>query len=324
MKIIIPVAGVGTRLQPHTLTTPKPLLEITNKPVLDYILEPLLELDPEEFIFVVGHKGQMIIDYVKEKFSVKSSFVPQTELLGLGFAVRLALEQITNENTMIILGDTIVECDFHKLVESGDYVLGVREVDDPHRFGIAELKDGFVSGLEEKPKNPKSNLALIGLYYFKESDALKESLINLISSGKTTSGEIQLTDALQNMISQGTKFVSHNVQGWYDCGKKETMLSTNSHILSQNYQHIDIDSSNITPPVIISPSAKIINSTLGPNVSIGDDTIISNSKISNSIIGNNVLMNNSELKDSIIGNLSKIEGVKDVINVGERTEINNT
>lgn len=321
MKIIIPVAGIGTRLQPHTLTTPKPLLEIANKPVLDYVMEPLLDLDPEEFIFVIGHKGQMIADYVKEKYSVKSSFVPQTELLGLGFAVRLALEQITNEEIMIILGDTIVECDYPKLVDSGDYVLGVREVDDPHRFGIAELKDGFVSGLEEKPINPKSNLALIGLYYFKKSDSLKESLISLINSGKTTSGEIQLTDALQNMISQGTRFVSHNVQGWYDCGKKETMLSTNSHILSRSYQHIDIDGSSITPPVIISPSAKIKNSALGPNVSIGDDTNISNSNISNSIVGHNVEIKNSELTDSIVGNWSRIDGVKKVINVGEKTEI---
>ena len=321
MKIIIPVAGVGTRLQPHTLTTPKPLLEIANKPVLDHILEPLLELDPEEFIFVIGHKGQMIIDYVREKYSVKSSFVPQTELLGLGFAVRLAMEQITNEKTMIILGDTVVECDFPRLVKSGDYVLGVREVDDPHRFGIAEIKDGFVAGLEEKPKNPKSNLALIGLYYFKESDSLKESLISLINSGKTTSGEIQLTDALQSMIAQGTKFVPHNVQGWYDCGKKETMLSTNCHVLSKNSQHIDIDGSNIIPPVLISPSAKITNSTLGPNVSIGDDAKVIDSKISNSIIGHNVEIKNSELTDSIVGNWSKIDGVKKAINVGEKTEI---
>ena len=321
MKIIIPVAGIGTRLQPHTLTTPKPLLEIANKPVLDYVMEPLLELEPEEFIFVIGHKGQMIIDYVKGKYSVKSSFVPQSELLGLGFAIRLAMEQITNETTMIILGDTIVECDYPKLVDSGDYVLGVREVDDPHRFGIAELKDGFVSGLEEKPENPKSNLALIGLYYFKESAFLKESLISLISSGKTTSGEIQLTDALQNMITQGTKFVSHNVQGWYDCGKKETMLSTNCHVLGKKSQPVEISGSNIIPPIMISPSAKITNSTVGPNVSVGDNTVILQSKISNSIVGHNVEIKNSELKDSIVGNWSRIDGVKKVINVGEKTEI---
>ncbi len=324
MKIIIPVAGAGTRLQPHTLTTPKPLLEIANKPVLDYVIEPLQKLEPEEFIFVIGHKGEMIIDYVRNKYSVKTSFVPQSKLLGLGYAVHLALEQVTNEPTMIILGDTIVECDFHQVIEKGNNVLGVREVDDPHRFGIAEIKDGFVAGLEEKPENPKSNLALIGLYYFKDSAFLKDSLKNLINSGKTTSGEIQLTDALQNMISQGTKFVSHNVQGWYDCGKKETMLNTSCHILSKNSHSVDISGTNIIPPVHISPSAQITNSTIGPCVSVGNDTIVMDSKISNSIIGHHAAIKDSELKDSMVGNWSKINGVKKVVNVGEKTEITNT
>jgi glucose-1-phosphate thymidylyltransferase len=321
MKIIIPVAGAGTRLQPHTLTIPKPLLEIANKPVLDYVLEPLLELKPDEIIFVIGHKGQMIIDYVRKRYSVKTSFVPQSKLLGLGFAVHLALEKITNEPTMIVLGDTIVECDFAKVIDNGDYVLGVREVDDPHRFGIAEINDGIVAGLEEKPENPKSNLALIGLYYFKESVSLKESLIRLINSGKTTNGEIQLTDALQSMISNGTKFVSHNVQGWYDCGKKETMLTTNNHILDKQTQSVKIEGSKIIHPVLICPSTKITNSTLGPYVSVGSGTEIRGSKISNSIIGHKAIIKDSELKDSLVGNSSKIDGVSKVLNVGEKTEI---
>ena len=321
MKIIIPVAGAGTRLQPHTLTTPKPLLEIANKPVLDYVIEPLLALRPEEIIFVIGHKGEMIIDYVKKRYFVKTSFVPQEKLLGLGYAVHLGLKKMTNEPTMIVLGDTIVECDFARVIENGDYVLGVREVEDPHRFGIAELDNGFVAGLEEKPKTPKSNLALIGLYYFKESASLKESLIKLINSGKTTDGEIQLTDALQSMIAQGTKFVSHHVQGWYDCGKKETMLATNSHILDKQKQTIEIDGSEIIPPVLISPSSKITNSILGPYVSVGEGAYLSDSRISNSIIGHNVMIKNSELTDSLVGNWSKIDGVKRVLNVGEKTEI---
>jgi len=324
MKIIIPVAGAGTRLQPHTLTTPKPLLEIGNKPVLDYVLEPLLELEPEEIIFVIGHKGEMIIDYVRNKYSFKSHFVPQEKLLGLGYAVHLGLKQITNETTMIVLGDTIVECDFAQVIKKGNYVLGVREVDDPHRFGIAELNNGFVAGLEEKPENPKSNLALIGLYYFKDSAALKQSLIDLLNSGKTTDGEIQLTDALQSMISGGTKFISHHVQGWYDCGKKETMLATNSHILNKRAQMIEIDGVEIIPPVLIAPSAKITNSTLGPYVSVGDGAIISDSMISNSIIGHHTLIRNSELNDSMVGNWSKIDGVRKTLNVGEKTEITNS
>lgn len=321
MKIIIPVAGAGTRLQPHTLTIPKPLLEIANKPVLDYVLEPLLELDPEEIIFVIGHKGEMIIDYVRKKYSFKSRFVPQEKLLGLGYAVHLGLKHMTNETTMIVLGDTIVECDFTQVIEKGDFVLGVREVDDPHRFGIVELNEGFVAGLEEKPKNPKSNLALIGLYYFKETASLKESLIKLLNSGKTTDGEIQLTDALQNMIAQGTKFVSHHVQGWYDCGKKETMLATNNHILAKQKETKIVDGSDIISPVLISPSAKITNSILGPYVSVGEGANISDSRISNSIIGHNVIIRNSELTDSLIGNWSKIDGVKEVLNVGEKSEI---
>jgi len=158
MKVIIPVAGVGTRLKPHTLTTPKPLLSVAGKTILDYLLMPLKELKPEEVIFVIGYKGEKIEKYVRDHYSFKTSFVKQDKLLGLGYAIHLALEKVGDEPLLVILGDTIVECDLKKFITVGDYALGLRHVEDPNRFGIAEIKDGSVVDVEEKPVHPKTDL----------------------------------------------------------------------------------------------------------------------------------------------------------------------
>ncbi|MCH9024385.1 MAG: NTP transferase domain-containing protein, partial [candidate division Zixibacteria bacterium] len=233
MKVVIPVAGEGRRLRPHTNTVPKPLLEVAGKPILAHILDPLKSLDIDEIIFVIGYLGGQIKEYVSENYSFKSSFVNQDRLLGLGYAVSLALDNIEESDVLIILGDTIAECDLAAFTTKSDYVLGVKQVDDPRRFGIADvdINDKIVTKLVEKPKDPPGNLALIGLYYFKEIAMLNSELAKLIESDKKTSGEIQLTDALQGMIESGTKFRASEVESWHDCGKKETILKSNEHFL---------------------------------------------------------------------------------------------
>lgn len=323
MKVVIPVAGEGRRLRPHTNTVPKPLLEVAGKPILTHIMDPLLSLDIDEVIFVIGYLGGQIKEYVSENYSFKSSFVNQDKLLGLGYAVSLALDNIEKSDVLIILGDTIAECDLAVFTTKSDYVLGVKQVDDPKRFGIADvdINDGIVTKLVEKPKDPPGNLALIGLYYFKEIALLKSELAKLIESDKKTSGEIQLTDALQGMIECGTKFRASEVESWHDCGKKETILKSNKHFLKSVHFSGSYDGSKIVPPVHISETAEIRKSTIGPNVSIARSVSISDSVIENSIIGENSSVKNADIKDSLIGKSVLINNYKGTLNLGDNSII---
>lgn len=308
MKVIVPVAGVGNRLKPHTNTLPKPLLAVAGRPMLDYVLEPLHRLNPDEVIFVIGYRGDQIKRYVTEHYDFKATFVEQNQLLGLGYAIYLALEKTEASDLLIVLGDTIAECDLVKFTTAGSNVLGLRPVNDPNRFGIAELKDGMVVGVEEKPEHPKTDLALIGLYYISDSAALKNHLDSAVVSDKRTSGEIQLTDALSSMINEGLPFTAFEVDNWLDCGKKETMLSTNSYLLKNKAQAYKIEGSQIVPPVFIAESVSVTNSVIGPNVSVSDNCKLSGVTISNSIIYENCVIADTVIKDSLVGPDARVKG----------------
>ena len=323
MKVVIPVAGEGRRLRPHTNTVPKPLLEVAGKPILAHILDPLKHLDIDEIIFVTGYLGGQIKDYVSKTYSFKSTFVNQDRLLGLGYAVSLGIEKIEETDLLIILGDTIAECDLSEFTTKSDYVLGVKHVNDPKRFGIAEIdsSEKIVTKLVEKPKNPSGNLALIGLYYFKEIAMLRSELAKLLESDKKTSGEIQLTDALQGMIASGIKFRASEVESWHDCGKKETILQSNQHFLSSMNLSNSHNGSKIVPPVYISETADISKSTIGPNVSIARSVSISDSVIENSIIGESSTVKNADIKDSLIGKSVLVSNYKGTLNLGDNSII---
>ncbi len=321
MKVVIPVAGIGTRLKPHTLTLPKPLLQIGGKTVLDYLLLPIAELNPEEVVFVIGYKGDMIERYIKKNYSFKSTFVRQDRLLGLGYALHIALKAISDGPLLVLLGDTIVEGDLAQFVKAGDYTLGLHQVDDPQRFGIAKVVDDVVLEVEEKPKDPKSNLALIGLYYFAETVKLRAQLTGLVDADKKTSGEIQLTDALAAMIEDGVKFVPFKVREWFDCGKKETMLATNHHFLQRSPVPQQIPGSTLVPPVHIGDNVRIENCVVGPDVSIGAGSRIKNCILADAIIGKDVRMENLVIEKSIVGNNAVLKGEKKVLNVGDSTQI---
>ena len=321
MKVIVPVAGVGSRLRPHTHSTPKVLLHVAGRPILWHVLRPIVDLNPEEVIFVIGHKGGDIRNYIQNTFTVKSTFVNQDQLLGLGYALGLAMTQITDGPLLVVLGDTIVDCNLSQFVSAGEYVLGLREVDDPHRFGIAELADGMVVSLEEKPTHPKTNLAVIGLYYFNDSRLLRNALKSHLASGKTTKGEIQFTDALQAMIQTGTKFLPFQVNDWYDCGKKEAMLATNRHLLESEPPPDAIDGSTLIAPVFVGPGAVINHSVIGPYVSISERAVIDSSIIRNSIIGPDARVHQAMLDNSLVGRSANVEGGMTTLNIGDSSEL---
>jgi glucose-1-phosphate thymidylyltransferase len=320
LKVIIPVAGEGTRLRPHTFTTPKSLIPVAGKPILAHILDPLMPLDPDEVVFVLGHLGDQIMAFVKRNYDFRSSFVQQNDLLGLGFAIHLALKEIDRSPILVILGDTIAKMDFTRLTSKGGNIVGLKKVADPRRFGTAIVEKGRIIAFEEKPRNPKSDLAIVGVYYFEDSSILKSHLDKLIGLGKKTSGEIQLTDALEFMIKDGHEFRPVDVDGWFDCGKRETILETNRVLLSDFSEVGDYPGSVIIPPVYISPTAKIEESVIGPYVSISDKASIRRSIIRDSVVGKRASIEFSLLDASLIGDKAIVKGTYSRLNVGESSE----
>jgi len=312
---------VGTRLRPHTYTIPKPLLPVAGKPIIDHILEPLAALEPEEVVFVVGHLGDQIVDYVRKNFGFRSVFVRQTDLLGLGFAIHLALEEMASSPVMVILGDTIARTDYGRFADGEKNVIGLKQVDDPRRFGIAVIEDGRIVALEEKPERPRSDMALIGLYFFEDSGELNGHLEKLIESGKKTSGEIQLTDALEMMIQAGHDFRPYLVDDWYDCGKKETILETNRLILDESQEPVDWAGSEIIEPVAIAADAEVTDSVIGPHVSISAGVRIKDSVVRDSIICAGAEIERCMLDQSIIGGGAVIREARGILNIGDSSEI---
>jgi glucose-1-phosphate thymidylyltransferase len=321
MNIIIPVAGYGTRLRPHTYTAAKSMLPVAGKPILGHILDPLVELRPERLVIVTGFYGEQVREFVDSSYDLDVTYVHQEDLLGLGFAVGLGLKELPDEPVLVILGDTIVDTDFKKLVAKGDNVLGLMEVDDPGRFGIAEIENGKVSRLVEKPDNPKSNLAIIGLYYVGETELLRKEIDGLIERDQRTKNEYQLTDALAGMITKGVEFVPYTVNGWYDCGKPDTLLSTNRRLLDKMNVTSPATDSVIVPPCYVASSARIEHSVIGPHVTISDNTKVKNSIIKNAIIGRDAIVDSAVLSGSLIGNKARVYGDQVSLNIGDSTLI---
>jgi glucose-1-phosphate thymidylyltransferase len=321
MKAIIPVAGIGTRLRPHTHTAPKPLLHVAGKPILGHILDQLAGLHPEQVVFVVGHMGDQIIDYVKRQYDYDTLFIEQAELLGLGYAVYLALEQTGDTDVLILLGDTIIDADLAALVGSGTNVLGLKTVDNPERFGIAEVEAGRIRRVVEKPAEPASDLAIVGVYYFRDTDALRAELRRLIEQDITTKGEYQITDALQGMIERGLELVPFEIDRWYDCGQKETLLATNQALLADTPSAVGSESVVVVPPVYVAPDAHVNQAIIGPYVSIGAGAIVKDCIVRNSIVSANARVSDILLEGSLVGTGTEIRGHFKKFNIGDDSEV---
>jgi glucose-1-phosphate thymidylyltransferase len=322
MKAIIPVAGVGTRLRPHTYTLPKVLLNVAGKPILGHILDALQQHNIDEATIIVGYMGDLVEDYVRRNYSMNVTFIYQEERLGLGHSIWIAREHITdNEPLLIILGDTIFDVDLSLATNSRFSTLGVKSVDDPRRFGVVELEKGFISRLIEKPENPTTNLALVGLYFINNPTLLVDSLQTLIDNNIRTRDEYQLTDALQMMIDKGEKFTTFPVEGWYDCGKPETLLSTNRYLLDGKSTYKTPEGVVIIPPAFVAENAIIERSVIGPYTTVASGATVIDSVVRDSIISDGATVTASTLEQSIIGNNAIVKGKFSRLNVGDSSEI---
>ncbi|UCG92063.1 MAG: NTP transferase domain-containing protein [candidate division WOR-3 bacterium] len=306
MNIIIPVAGEGTRLRPHTHIIPKSLLYVAGKPILAHILDGFQELNISQIVIVLGAMGEAIIDFC-EKYPYDFKFVLQEERLGLGHAIYTGARGLTGA-TMVLLGDTIIDYNFKTFCRGTTNVLAVKEVADPKRFGIVEVDKNNVTNLVEKPRVPKSNLAIIGLYYFQQIAKVYNAVDYLMKKGIKTRGEYQLTDALKYLLKKGEKFRAVKVDKWYDCGTAAALIKTNHHLLQKTHHFKKRKNTIVVPPVYIDDSADIIGSIIGPNVSIGEDVIIKNSIIKDSIVNRNAKVENALLSESIIGEKAVVKG----------------
>jgi glucose-1-phosphate thymidylyltransferase len=323
VKAIIPAAGIGSRLRPHTHTLPKALLHVAGKPIIGHILDNLAELDVSELVIVVGALGEKIEAYVRKNYTIKATFVEQRERKGLGHSIYLALEAMEPEPVLIVYGDTIFEGDIAGGIDyTVDGSLGVKEVADPRRFGTVELEGGHVIRLVEKPDNPKSNLVIVGVNFINNIQQLHACLRKIVEGNIKTRGEYQLTDAFQMMVEGGARLSTFPLEGWFDCGKPETLLATNRHLLEKFKYRGKIPGSVVKSPTFIAPGADVQNSILGPHVSVAEGAVIRNSIVEDSIIGEGAEVIDCLLRGSLVGDSAAVQGKYTQLNVGDSSEIN--
>ncbi|UCF78624.1 MAG: NTP transferase domain-containing protein [Candidatus Eiseniibacteriota bacterium] len=320
-KAIIPVAGVGTRLRPHTHTVPKALMNVAGKPILAHILDQLPELGIRDVVMVVGYMGGRIKDYVKKNYKLKVTYVEQRERRGLGHAVHLTAPHIKNSPVLVVLGDTIFKADFSKVVGGKKTYIGVKEVSDPEHFGVVQIAGGRVKRLVEKPEIAPSNLAIVGVYYISETELLFQCIREIMRKRIKTKGEYQLTDALQLMLNRGAEMRTFPVRGWYDCGKTDTLLSANRDLLDLGSPAPKIPGSVVVAPVAIDRTARVENCVIGPHVSIAAGASVSNSVVRNCIINDNASVQDILLDASVVGENAVVRAGFKKVNVGDSSEV---
>ncbi len=326
MIAVIPVAGAGTHMRPHTHTQPKPLIPVAGEPILSHIIKNLHQAGVKNFIFIIGYLGDKIKNYVENHFQgiIQYEFVVQEPRLGLAHALSLCKHLLyTEEEFIISLGDIIVDANFEEIIHFHNNLVTLHTVDNPCEYGIATInEEKVVTHLSEKPQIPKSNLALVGIYKIKDVPIFFEGIEHVMLN--KVNGEYHITDALMYMISHGLKIYGYKVNNWYDCGRKEALLQSN-RLLMKNLPiftcptHIH---SVIIPPVSIHETATIEDSIIGPFVAIGEHAIVKKSIIEDAIIGAYATLDRIILKNSIVGNDSSLKGRSQSVNIGDSTEIN--
>lgn len=332
MKIIVPMAGRGSRLRPHTLTIPKPLMPVAGKPIVQRLVEDIAAVSDEpidEIAFIIGDFGKETENQLKniaESLGAKGSVYHQEEALGTAHAILCAQESLEG-NVVVAFADTLFRADF-KLNTEDDGIIWVNQIDNPSAFGVVKLdNEGTITDFVEKPKEFVSDLAIIGIYYFKDGEYLKNELQYLIDNNIRENGEYQITNALENMKQKGAKFKTGKVNAWMDCGNKNVTVETNQRVLDfigenvieGNYNSVN---SVIIEPCFIGENVTLINSIVGPHVSVGNNTTIENSVIQNSIVQNESSIKNGNMTNSMIGNKVNYQGKSQDLSIGDYTEIN--
>jgi glucose-1-phosphate thymidylyltransferase len=335
MKIIIPMAGMGKRMRPHTLTTPKPLLPVANKPMVQRIVEDLAGICPEkitEIAYVIsrafGKEAENNLVAVAKKLGAEGKIYYQDEPLGTAHAILCAKDSL-DDKTLIAFADTLFIPDKTAKVDtSRDGIIWVQKIADPRQFGVVKLDAaGVITDFVEKPQAFVSDLAIIGIYYFKDGAYLKKEMQYLIDNDLKEKGEFQLTNAMENMKKKGTKFVTSQVAEWLDCGNKDATVYTNKRILEAYYKEgegmekANVENGRIVPPCIIGENVRIVNSTVGPFVSIGDNCIIEDSTVQNCIVQGNTKIKKAALSNAMLGNYVEYSGTSTDASIGDHSVI---
>ncbi len=322
MKVIIPLAGKGERLRPHTITKPKPLISVAGKPILGHILDRLKDIDVDELIFITSDFAEQIKDYVSSNYKYKTTIIEQKEKLGSAHAINLARKMVDGP-VLIIFGDTIFDADLSVINSKGfDGYIFVKDVEDPSKYGVVTLKDSFITQMVEKPSAPVSNLAMIGMYYIIDTKSMFDAIEEVWRSKPLKNNEYYLTDAFQIMIKDKAKLKAVNANEWYDCGSSRSLIEANIKLLDKmESKTVEGDNAVIIEPVCIESNVQIINSIVGPHTTIGKDCIIENSVIKESIIGQSTKIKDAGLLRSIVGDKAVVEGRLNKVNIGDSSEI---
>jgi glucose-1-phosphate thymidylyltransferase len=314
VKVIVPLAGKGTRLLPLTKRVPKPLVRVAGRPVMDYVMDAVKGLDVEELIVITGHLKESVERYIVEHYDIPATFVEQKTLDGTAGAINLARPHVDCP-VLIIFVDTVFEADLSLINRvDADGIIWAKEVEDYQRFGVIVTDaKGYMTRIVEKPSTPVSRLANIGLQYIRDWKTLFDGIAHVLRQPPGKGGEYYLTDAFQYMVDRGRRLLTAPVAGWYDCGKVDTLLETNQHLLEHGRARIPSGPPpwprcTIVPPVYIEDGVTIHDATVGPNVSIEAGSVIADSTIANSILGKNVRVVRGTVKDSLVGDDQKIEG----------------
>lgn len=328
MKAIIPIAGAGKRLRPFTYTQPKPLIPVAGKPILSYIVEQLVGLGIDEYVFVLGYLGSKVREFVEEQFpEIEARFVIQADRRGSGHAIWLAEEAVGDEREVVIVfGDTLLEGPLERIVHCAHTCLAIKPVEDPRAFGIVELGEGStVRGMAEKPRLPRGNNAMVGFYKISDYRALHASLGQVLAEAPTDNEEITLTDGLINLLDRGHVMHAEQVDRWYDCGNAEVLLATNRALLEQRgYAETQLpafDRTILVHPVTIGKGCRISDAIIGPHASIGDYATIDRTIVSDAIVGRYAQLHEVNLEHSVVGNDTILTGQARRINIGDHTEL---
>jgi len=329
MKAIIPMAGKGTRLRPHTYITPKPLMKVAGRPVMSYVLDDLVGLGVDEMVLVVGYLQGEVREYMAQNYpDMEVHYVVQEVQDGTAGAVQLA-EPYVDDEVIILFVDTLFEADLgamEAMQEGAAGVIWAKEVEDYQRYGVIVTDDsGAMKTIVEKPSEPISRLANIGFYYIKDHELLFEGIRHVMNTEPGPSGEFYLTDAFQYMVDQGARLETGAVDGWYDCGKPETLLETNEFLLRKNRATIDdsatVEECEIVEPVRIEAGVVARGCTLGPNVTLEAGAEVTDATIAHSMIGAGATIVGSSLHNSIVGPAARVSGVKGRVSVMAHAEV---
>lgn len=322
MKAIIPVAGVGRRLRPHTHTQPKALMHVAGRPILGHILDELVAVGIDEAVLVVGHLGEKVEEYVRSRYPIRVHFVEQREPLGNGHAIYVAREHLDGDGVLIIMGDTIIKADLARVLALPRSAIGIHEVSDPRRFGVVEVANGRVRRLVEKPEVPVSNLAIVGVYLIRHPRLLADCLERMVAEHRQARGEYWLADALQMMVEAGERMETFHISGWYDCGTPEALLEANRELLSADGRSPHVpEGSVVLSPSYVDPTARIEGSVIGPYASVAEGARVTNSVVRDSIINAAATLDGVLLEHSIIGENASVTGRAARINLGDSSEI---